>query len=324
MSYKRISPEPVVEGGTGAQTFTAYSVITGGTTSTGAFQNTVTAGTAGQILVSAGAASLPVWTAAGTASSISITGDTGGALTGNSFTFTGGVTGLSFGGSGSTETLTFAGITANGGTVSLATDATNSTVNIGTGAGAKLVTLGSTNGASSLALKYGTGNFSMASATGTVMTAQAAGQVNYPLQPAFLAYLATSVPNVTGTGTIFQLGTTTALTKVYDQNSNFNTNGTFTAPVTGKYQFSGATRVNNCTIATSLTSQIVTTNRTYQFTLNRAASNATIFLGLAALADMDSGDTAVVNVSTTGEASNTDQLFGQSLPNTFFSGYLAC
>ncbi len=40
------------------------------------------------------------------ASSISITGDTGGALFGNAFTFTGGTTGLSFGGAGSTETVT--------------------------------------------------------------------------------------------------------------------------------------------------------------------------------------------------------------------------
>lgn len=88
-------------------------------------------------------------------SSISITGDTGGALTGSSFTFAGGTTGLSFGGSGSTETLTFAGITANGGTVSLATDATTSTVNVGTGAGVKTVTLGSTNTTSSLTLNFG-------------------------------------------------------------------------------------------------------------------------------------------------------------------------
>jgi hypothetical protein len=89
--------------------------------------------------------------------SITITGDTGGALTGSSFTFTGGTTGLSFGGMGTTETLTFAGITANGGTVSLATDATNSTVNIGTGAGIKLVAVGSANSSSSLTLNSGSG-----------------------------------------------------------------------------------------------------------------------------------------------------------------------
>lgn len=95
------------------------------------------------------------------ASSISITGNTGGALTGSSFTLSGGSTGLSFGGSGTTETLTFAGITANGGTVSLATDATTSTINIGTGAGVKTSTFGSTNTTSGTSINAGSGNITL-------------------------------------------------------------------------------------------------------------------------------------------------------------------
>lgn len=51
----------VAQGGTGAATFTAYSVICAGTTATGAFQNVVGVGTAGQTLSSAGAAALPTW-----------------------------------------------------------------------------------------------------------------------------------------------------------------------------------------------------------------------------------------------------------------------
>jgi len=47
---------------------------------------------------------------------ISITGDSGGALTGSSFTFTGGTTGLTFAGSGTTETLGGTLIVSNGGT----------------------------------------------------------------------------------------------------------------------------------------------------------------------------------------------------------------
>jgi hypothetical protein len=50
------------------------------------------------------------------ASSISITGNTGGALTGSAFTFSGGTTGLSFGGAVSTETLSGNLVLANGGT----------------------------------------------------------------------------------------------------------------------------------------------------------------------------------------------------------------
>jgi hypothetical protein len=72
------------------------------------------AGTTGQVLtgVTSGA---PVF-ASPAASSISITGNTGGALTGNAFTFSGGTTGLSFGGSGTTETLSGTLAVANGGT----------------------------------------------------------------------------------------------------------------------------------------------------------------------------------------------------------------
>lgn len=59
----------VVEGGgTGNTTFTAYSVITAGTTATGAFQNVSGVGTSGQVLTSNGAAALPTWQAAGTGS----------------------------------------------------------------------------------------------------------------------------------------------------------------------------------------------------------------------------------------------------------------
>lgn len=55
----------VAQGGTGTNTFTAYSVICAGTTATGAFQNVVGLGNAGEVLTSAGAAALPAWVALG-------------------------------------------------------------------------------------------------------------------------------------------------------------------------------------------------------------------------------------------------------------------
>ena len=55
----------VAGGGTGNTTFTAYAVITAGTTATGAFQNVLGLGTAGQVLTSAGAGALPTWTSSG-------------------------------------------------------------------------------------------------------------------------------------------------------------------------------------------------------------------------------------------------------------------
>lgn len=51
----------VAHGGTGDSSFTAYSVITGGTTSTGPLQNVSGVGTTGQVLTSNGAAALPTW-----------------------------------------------------------------------------------------------------------------------------------------------------------------------------------------------------------------------------------------------------------------------
>ena len=78
MAYKRISPQPVVEGGTGASTLTSHGVLIGEGTS--AITPTAV-GTTGQVLTGVTGAD-PVW-ASPAASIISITGNSGGALTGN-------------------------------------------------------------------------------------------------------------------------------------------------------------------------------------------------------------------------------------------------
>ena len=102
MSYKIISPSPVVEGGTGAQTLTNHGVLLGQGTS--AIVATA-AGTTGQVLTGV-TGSDPVW-ASPAASSISITGDSGGAQVGSSFTFTGGTSGAVFTGAAGTFTESF-------------------------------------------------------------------------------------------------------------------------------------------------------------------------------------------------------------------------
>lgn len=56
---------PVANGGTGFATTTAYAVLCGGTTATGAFQPVAGVGNAGQVLTSNGAAALPTFQAAG-------------------------------------------------------------------------------------------------------------------------------------------------------------------------------------------------------------------------------------------------------------------
>lgn len=58
------NPLPVGSGGTNKSSFTTYTPIVGGTTSTGALQQMASAGTAGQLMSSAGASAVPVWTTA--------------------------------------------------------------------------------------------------------------------------------------------------------------------------------------------------------------------------------------------------------------------
>lgn len=90
--------------------------------------------------------------------SISITGDTGGALTGTSFTFTGGTTGLSFDGSGSTETLSI---------TNLNLPATNSALTEGciTSAGATIFQA-YPNGSQNLFIGLNCGNGTLSTANG--------------------------------------------------------------------------------------------------------------------------------------------------------------
>ncbi len=60
----------VAGGGTGATSFTAYTVICAGTTSTSPFQNVVNVGTSGQVLTSNGAAALPTWQNSGSGGTV--------------------------------------------------------------------------------------------------------------------------------------------------------------------------------------------------------------------------------------------------------------
>lgn len=73
--------------------------------------------------------------------------------------------------------------------------------------------------------------------TNDTFSMSAAGELIKPLQPAFYGVIGTDDDDVTGDGTNFTVGSVQAFTEIYDQNSDFNVNGTFTAPVTGTYQF---------------------------------------------------------------------------------------
>ena len=107
MAYKRNLAQPVSESGTGVTTMTtAYAPVCAGTTATGPLQVASTGlGTAGNVLTSTGASSLPTFQAL-PAGSVTITGDSGSA-TGSNITLTGSTSGAVFTGAGSTVTESF-------------------------------------------------------------------------------------------------------------------------------------------------------------------------------------------------------------------------
>jgi len=169
---------------------------------------------------------------------------------------------------------------------------------------------------------------SSALGTTNVMRVSTAGEINYPLQPAFLAYLATSDSNVTGDGTAFQLGSGNALTEVFDQNGDFNTNGTFTAPVTGRYQLSTKWNVTGLTTAMTVGSlTTITSNRSGVFTLDPAKvfdNNTTMSYIFTALFDMDAADTAVTSLQISNGTKVASIQANATNLQTTFNGFLVC
>jgi hypothetical protein len=144
---------PVALGGTGNTSATAYALLAGGTTTTGAFQSLASVGTTGQILTSNGAGALPTFqTAAGgggftgiqvftssgtftipsgkTTIKVTIIGAGGGSCAGGSAGGAGGSSSLSSG----TQTITT--LTATGGTGGPTSGASGTN---GTASGASLI-----------------------------------------------------------------------------------------------------------------------------------------------------------------------------------------
>ena len=105
----------VAHGGTSNTSFTAYSVLCAGTSSTGAFQNVSGLGTSGYVLTSQGAGSLPHW-ASNSAGIETLEADDTTTATGTTVTVSGGSTGLTTTASGATLSLTGILALASGGT----------------------------------------------------------------------------------------------------------------------------------------------------------------------------------------------------------------
>ena len=166
---------------------------------------------------------------------------------------------------------------------------------------------------------YEAGNLIVGNNNAEAMRINSAGIVTKPLQPAFLVQAGSNsaLPLLVGTKVNFN-------SEIFDQNSDFNTTTqTFTAPVTGKYQFNVQLLwVNWDSGASYYYLQIVTSNRTYYELYSGAERSSDVsycYGHVHVLADMDAGDTAHVSLYQNQGTSQTTY-DGQSV----FTGHLAC
>ena len=144
------------------------------------------------------------------------------------------------------------------------------------------------------------------------------GTVTKPNHPAFLVKKGGANQND------FQVSAYTTViydgTEYFDQDSNFASN-TFTAPVTGKYQFNYYLRLQSLDIDTSYYILVLkTSNRSYTNIIspNSFAADVQYFpFPFAILTDMDANDTVYIQIYAYGGASQLDVS-----ANSWFSGYL--
>lgn len=159
--------------------------------------------------------------------------------------------------------------------------------------------------------------------TTDVFVSTVAGEITMPLQPAFGA-VASNQSDVTGDGTAYTL--TYSSSEYFDQNNDFDGTSTFTAPVTGKYQFNGVAYISSADITSSHTTGTITlstSNRDYVVGyINPYAAGPTsgYAWNVSMLVDMDSSDTAVIKLTVSGGTKVIDVIGA----NSFFNAYLAC
>ena len=158
--------------------------------------------------------------------------------------------------------------------------------------------------------------------TGTEMMRIKTSGVTKPAQPSFLARGATQ-SNVTGDGTAYTI--TFAAAEVFDRGGNF-ASPTFTAPVTGIYQFGFDIALRGITSShTSSQMKLVTSNRTYQWSLDLASvvdvgGSGAYDHSHSMLADMDASDTCTLTITVSGGSKVVD--VEAATTQTWFYGYL--
>lgn len=151
------------------------------------------------------------------------------------------------------------------------------------------------------------------------------GEMTNTSQPAFLAYVNTTITNVTGDGTNY---TIIPDTEVFDQNSDFNLGtGTFVAPVTGKYAFQFQCTVEGGSGITGNACTLATSNRTYRQYGSLIIGTTTAGMNLmTVLTDMDATDSCTFTVICSDSGGKVVDVSGlnSTRPQTFMSGSLIC
>lgn len=156
--------------------------------------------------------------------------------------------------------------------------------------------------------------------TTNVARCATAGQWTYPLQPAFNAYNSTDRTGQTKGIDV----TLTFDTEVFDRGNNFSSN-TFTAPVTGLYQFNVSVAIFNYNSATRLLLKLTVAGQDYELSntnpSNTGDASGTLNQSGSVLISMSASDTAVAKVFVSGGTS-TYAICGTTFRRTYFSGYL--
>ena len=147
----------------------------------------------------------------------------------------------------------------------------------------------------------------------------AAGAINKPLQPCFMATIDyAGGNNCTGDGTSVILGSSDAtVTEVFDQGSDFAT-GTFTAPVTGRYLLGGILTLINVSSMETARVDLECSNETFYQRFNPENYKTTggpngMGYPFLSLLEVDASDTIKLKFSLDGASKTADMQDGGQL-----------
>lgn len=170
-------------------------------------------------------------------------------------------------------------------------------------------------------------NLLVGNAGSTGIGISAAGVVSLAAQPSCLYVLASADENVTGAGNNYAIGTNTALTQIFDQNSDMTTAGIFTAPITGRYLVLAACGLNQLLSSTTVGNIVIdASNRKFYLVFNGATSrsaNGTLVPTAPAIIDLDINDTFTVTIQVSNAPGDSVDLAGSlTYPRTYISAQL--